>query len=152
LPTVAPGAAPQADYVWTEACFADALSDTGAACRDAYGNLDGTSCLTGRCEAFGARGLCTDECDAERPCPDHAACATLPSVGARCLSRCAMGEACGDPLLACQLGGAGGLGYSLSSSEPASTTLCAPKRCTLPADCAPSGTCASVGGALFCID
>ena len=55
----------------------------------------------------------------------------------------------GDSFLT-KIASMGGLGFSLPPSEPAGTMLCAPKRCTNDDDCAPSGSCASVGGALFC--
>jgi hypothetical protein len=151
LPEVAPGAPPGASYSWTQACFAPVLGDVGAACADPDGTPDGSRCLTGHCEALGARGVCTDVCDADSPCPSYAACATMPSLGARCLPRCAAGADCGDPLLACQGAGGGGLGFSLPAGEPAATMLCSVKRCTTPADCAPAGNCTVVGGGKFCV-
>jgi hypothetical protein len=57
---------------------------------------------------------------------------------------------CGDPLLACVMGGgAGALGFSLPG-EPTATTVCAPRSCSGPADC-PGGRCAALAGGSFCL-
>jgi len=152
LPEVAPGAALGAPYTWVRACFAPVLGEVGDACAAPDGTLEGSRCSTGRCEALGARGVCTDSCDVGAPCPDTAACVTMPSIGPRCLRRCTAGEDCGDPLMQCEGPGAGGLGFSLPPTEPPTTLLCAAKRCTQPSDCAPAGTCKTVGGAQFCVN
>jgi hypothetical protein len=151
LPEVAPGAPLAAPYTWTQACFAPVLADVGAACVAPDGTLDDSRCSTGHCEGLGARGLCTDACDGMAPCPQGAVCATMPGLGPRCLLRCTAGQDCGDPLLSCQGAGVGGLGFALPSGEPGTTLLCAEKRCNVPADCAPSGQCKTVGGAQFCV-
>jgi hypothetical protein len=149
MPEVASGAPLGASYTWVDACFAPVLGDVGAACDDPDGTPNGSRCLTGRCESLGARGICTDDC-ADVACPASAVCVTLPTVGARCLRRCTSGGDCGDPLMACDAPGPGGLGFALPPSEPSTTTLCAPKRCTSTPDCAPAGTCQTVSGAQFC--
>jgi hypothetical protein len=151
LPVVAVGAATDGAYTWGQACFADVLGDVGAPCRDASGALDGSNCLTGRCVALGARGVCTDACSASAACPSYATCASLPSDGALCLADCAMASDCADPLIDCIGPGPGGLGYTLPPAAPANTTLCAPKRCSQASDCAPAGTCMTVSGAEFCV-
>jgi hypothetical protein len=152
LPVVAIGAPADGAYTWSQACFADVLGDVGAPCRDPSGALDDASCLTGHCQALGARGICTDACSASAACPSYATCATLPSDGSLCLADCAKASDCADPLIDCIGPGAGGLGYTLPASAPSTTTLCAPKRCSQPSDCAPAGTCTSVGGAEFCVE
>jgi hypothetical protein len=146
LPTATSGSS----FAWARACFASVLGGVGAPCLTDAGVPDGSRCLSGHCEVLGARGMCTLACDSSDPCPDSAVCSTMPSVGPRCLPRCA-GTTCDDPLLACQGAGAGGLGFSLPIWEPPDTKLCAPKRCATSAECAPAGTCASVGGGLFCV-
>ena len=150
LPQVAVGATEDEPYAWARACFAEVPGAVGESCDDVDGIPEPGQCITGRCEPLGADGVCTDVCGADQPCPDSAACVTIPSVGPRCLLRCQTESDCSDPLLACQGPGPGGLGFSLSSSEPASTTLCSPKRCTGVADCTPAGTCVSLGGGQFC--
>lgn len=150
LPQVAVGATEDEPYTWTRACFADVPSGVGDGCDDVDGHPDPTQCLTGRCEPLGADGLCTEVCGVAQPCPGSAACVTLPGVGSRCLLRCQTESECADPLLACQGPGSGALGFTLPSTEPASTTLCSPKRCTAAVDCAPAGSCVNLGGAEFC--
>ncbi len=150
LPVVAPGAPAGGPYGWASACFAPVAGEVGAPCRAPGGLPDGSRCLSGQCEALGARGVCSASC-AGMACPAGTACATVPQLGARCLARCAAGDDCHDPLMACQPAGAGGLGYSLPPAEPVGTTLCTPKRCALAADCAPAGQCSDVGGAKFCV-
>jgi hypothetical protein len=151
LPSVSAGAPLAAPYTWVKACFAPVLGEVGASCAAPDGSLDDSRCLTGHCQPLGARGVCTDACDDGSPCPSTAVCAMLPSTGPLCLRRCTAGEDCGDPLTACSGPGAGGLGYALPPGEPMSTLLCAEKRCSLPADCAPAGTCSNLGGASFCV-
>ena len=150
LPVVAVGAPSGGAYSWGSACFADVLGQVGAPCRAADGTLDDASCLTGHCEALGARGVCTDVCGAGATCPTQAVCANIASIGPRCLVTCATATGCDDPLLDCVGPGAGGLGYTLPPEAPANTMLCAEKRCTQPSDCTPAGDCTPVDGADFC--
>ena len=94
-------------------------------------------------------------CATESDCPSSAACAAFASASPpaptapRCLARCDASHPCGDPLLAClAANGSGGLGFTLPGSAPG-VTVCAPRRCSAPADC-PGGTCTLLGTASFC--
>jgi hypothetical protein len=134
-----PAAAPVGS--WTRACFPrDVLVDEGGSCMSASGSLDSSRCLGGDCAPLGARGLCAATCDAGRPCPDGALCATFTGGERRCLVRCGVGSSCGsDPFLACELASTEGrLGFSVA--EPG-VALCAPKRCSADAACGPDGLC-----------
>jgi hypothetical protein len=155
LPALASGAASGGPYSWKRACFADTLADDGDSCIDALGLLDPSRCLSARCDPFGARGLCTSECD-DLACPSDTACAAFKGAPSEhlCLRRCDATHGCADPLLACQAAGLpGSLGFTVGSGEAANTTYCAPRRCDAdPTVCAPSGRCApSGGGASYCL-
>ncbi len=138
-------------YTWQSACFASVLGPIGAACRDVDGAPDNARCITGLCEPLGARGVCSEDCDDDHPCPSHAVCANVPSQGQRCLARCATSAACDDARMACLAPGPGGLGFTLPTGVPPTTTLCSPKRCVVGADCGSAGTCQAVSGASFCL-
>lgn len=152
VPVLAAGQSAGGAYTWRRACFADALSDDGDSCIDPMGQPAPASCLSGRCDPFGARDLCTSSC-VKMSCPSAASCATFANAPAdpRCLIRCDSSHPCADPLLACQpVGGAGGLGFTVAPADPVGTTYCSPKRCAGPADCAPAGSCTALGGGSFC--
>jgi hypothetical protein len=54
--------------------------------------------------------------------------------------------------MACDTAGKmGGLGFTVPAGDPPGTMYCAPKRCMMPSDCAPSGVCTVMGTASFCI-
>jgi hypothetical protein len=132
-------------FVWQKACFSDALGGVGAACDGPDGQPAGDSCLSGRCDPLGARGICTSDC-ASTACPTYAACAAFNTSPAQhlCLHRCDATHPCTDPLLDClPAGGAGNLGFTVMPPDPAGTTYCAPRKCSMPTDCAPAGTCTS---------
>jgi PKD repeat protein len=141
-------------YTWNRACFADALGDDGDSCLSPAGAPDPSTCLSGRCDPFGARGLCTSPCD-DFACPSAAACASLKVAPTQplCLRRCDSTHPCNDPLLECAPPGQpGNLGFTVPASEPAGTTYCAPRRCDVdPTVCAPAGHCASMGAASYCV-
>lgn len=145
LPVLDAGAVAGGAYTFRRACFADLLADVGGACLDAAATPAPARCLSGECDALGARGLCTAACGASaggRACPSIAACATFngqPSESL-CLPRCSATMPCADPLFACQAAGQSGA-YGFSLEQGATGTVCAPKRCTVPTDCAPAGTC-----------
>jgi PKD repeat protein len=152
VPVLASGESAGGSYFWQRVCFADLLGSDGASCLGADEDPAPSSCLSGRCDPLGARGLCTSSCSA-MSCPSQASCATFAGAPTlpRCLSRCDAQHPCSDPLLACQLpGGAGALGFTVSAGDPAGTTYCSPKRCTQPSDCAPSGSCTVLSGGTFC--
>lgn len=153
LPVLAQGASPGGAFAWGKACFAPLLGDVGDACADGSGKPAPTLCIGGACAALGARDVCTSPCDVAG-CPAGTACAAFGYDQAHpiCLPRCDAMHPCGDPLLACQAPNADGwYGFSVDKN-PAGATYCAPRRCTVPADCAPAGHCASVnGGASFCV-
>lgn len=155
LPALAAGGMAGDAYTWKRGCFADVGGDDGAACLDAAGQLDPSRCLSGQCEDFGARGLCASSCASTSDCPSVAACAALNGPPARslCLRRCDASFACdADPLLDCEAADqVGGLGFSVTPAEPPATRYCAPLRCTMPAQCAPSGSCTAMGGGSFCL-
>ena len=156
LPILNAGESAGGSYTWKSACFASAPGGVGATCLSGDEKADPEACVLGLCEGLGLRNLCTASCSAAS-CPTSAACATwnglLPPApsGPRCLSRCDATHPCTDPLLDCLAsGGSGGLGFTLPTGEPAGTTVCAPRRCTVPADC-PGGRCVATGGASFCL-
>ena len=151
LPVNSAGSPPGAPYSWQSACFAPVLGAVGTACRNADGTPDDSRCASGHCEGLGAQGVCSGTCDDDNHCPTNAVCATVPSIGGRCLMRCSTTTDCGDVLMACKGPATGGLGFSLPSGVSATTTLCAPKRCTVPADCGLAGTCTVVGSASYCL-
>jgi PKD repeat protein len=143
LPSLSAGAIAGSAYSWKQGCFAD---------------IGGSRCLSGRCDPYGARGLCSSPCTTSSDCPTSAACATYnapPSAPVQaCLRRCDASFLCsGDPLLDCEAADqVGGLGFTVTPSEATSTRFCAPLRCTMQAQCAPSGSCTAVGsGGSFCL-
>jgi PKD repeat protein len=128
---------------WVQGCFLDGvLGDIGDSCVDSAGDPDGALCASGSCLDEGARGMCSDTCTSGT-CPDGSACATF-GFGSRCVARCDAGEQCtGDPWLACEdAGGAGTKSFTVDEA-PNDSGYCAPKRCTLPDQCGPDGTCVS---------
>jgi PKD repeat protein len=145
LPVLDPGAPAGGAFTFRRACFAELLADVGGACLDATAAPDLTRCLSGECEPLGARGLCTAACGPSaggRACPSTAACATFNGQpgASLCLPRCSATAPCADPLLSCQAAGQPGT-YGFALELGATGTVCAPKRCTTPSDCAPAGTC-----------
>ncbi len=154
LPALASGAQTGGEYSWRRGCFADTLGDDGDSCVTATGELDPSSCLSARCDPFGARGLCTSECD-DLSCPSEDACAAFKAAPSAhlCLLRCDATHPCSDPLLSCEAAGQpGNLGFTVGSGEAASTTYCAPRRCDSdPTVCAPSGRCIAMSGASYCV-
>src|SRR5207237_8821434 len=109
----------------------------------------------GRCDDFGARGLCSSDCRTSSDCPATAACATYNGTPTQhgCLSRCDTMHLCAtDPLLDCEAANqVGGLGFTVSPAEPVTQRYCAPLRCSMASQCGPSGTCNPMGGGSFCI-
>ncbi|HXT51765.1 MAG TPA: hypothetical protein VN811_12025, partial [Thermoanaerobaculia bacterium] len=152
VPSLMPFGMSGGPYTWRRACFAGALGDDGDACISPGGDADPSSCLSGRCDLYGARGLCTSECD-DLSCPSADACAAFQAAPAQhlCLRRCDAAHPCGDPLLACEAAGApGSLGFTVAASEPPGLTYCAPRRCDSDAGvCAPSGRCLPMNGASY---
>jgi PKD repeat protein len=155
LPVLPPGGTPGGAYSWAGGCFADVGGDDGTSCRSASGVFDPSRCLSGRCDPYGARGLCSSLCTTTADCPSFAACATYDAATSThvCLRRCDASLLCdGDPLLDCELAGqVGGLGFTISPAESSSVRYCAPFRCTMPGQCDPSGTCTAMGGGSFCL-
>ncbi len=157
VPALAAGASSGGSYGWKKGCFADPLGDDGDACDGADGLPAPALCLSGRCDPLGARGLCTSDCTTVA-CPTLAACATFNGQPAApvCLRRCEAAattcpSAANDPLLDCEPAGKlGALGFTISPGEPPATLYCAPRRCTVPADCAPAGVCTTLAGGSFC--
>jgi hypothetical protein len=154
LPALPPLGLSGGDYSWRRACFADVLGDVGDACAAASGASDPASCLSGRCDPFGARGLCTSPCD-DVACPSTAACASLKAAPSDplCLARCDAAHPCTDPLLSCETPGQpGSFGFTVPAGEPMGTRYCAPRRCDLdPASCGASGHCVPMSGASYCV-
>jgi PKD repeat protein len=145
VPALAPGASAGGPYAWFRACFADVLGDIGQSCLAATGDPDPSSCLSGRCDPLGARGLCTADCSS-LACPTSDACAAFNGSPSSklCLRRCDAAHPCSDPLLACEPPSqSGAYGFTVPTSEPSGATYCAPKKCSAPSDCAPAGTCAA---------
>ena len=90
------------------------------------------------CADVGALGVCSASCDDSHPCPDEATCTRLADGRQLCLAGCTIGVDCDrDPLLACAP-------PDVMSAGP-NVTVCAPKRCTGDAACAPSGRCGPDG-------
>jgi hypothetical protein len=126
---------------WQRACFADLLEDIGASCVDGAGSLDKTRCLSADCEALGARGMCSQPCATSQDCPSYAACATFGGGTSLCVARCDTRHTCtADPLLGCASPGGTGA-WSFTTDDPTPSMYCAPRRCSMPSDCAPSGNC-----------
>jgi PKD repeat protein len=129
LPAFVAGA-PAGSFSWQRGCFADLLGDDGAPCADVSGAPTGALCLSGRCDPYGARGMCTSSCATSADCPPSAACAffaAAPTAG-RCLARCTStpsGDSCvGNPALGCLKAGQPG-GFTIVPQESAATTYCA---------------------------
>ena len=157
LPALPAGGAAGGPFSWKQGCFADVGGDDGDACAAPSGQPDDARCLSGRCDPYGARGLCSSPCTTSSDCPPNAACATYnapPAAPAKaCLRRCDATFLCaGDPLLDCEAANqVGGLGFAVTPSEAPATRFCAPLRCTMAAQCAPSGACTAMGGGSFCL-
>jgi hypothetical protein len=140
--TVPTGSTAEAEP-WTRGCLPlGAARDLGGPCRDANEQLDNDACATRVCADIGALGACSVGCDDTHPCPDGAGCALIGGGRQLCLrSGCGSDADCApDPLLTC--------GPLQPASGDAIVTVCAPKRCTGDAACAPSGRCGADG---FCI-
>jgi len=128
---------------WRNVCVPSALRFIGEPCLTADGAPEAAACVGGQCVDIGASGYCSWACKAGA-CPDGTRCAKLePTGSSMCLLRCGPGADCkGDPLLACELPGAGAQGYAiLGAQEPPGTRFCAPKRCKADQDCGLVGTC-----------
>ena len=157
LPSLTAGSLAGGPYSWQKGCFADIGGDDGDACAAATGQPDDARCLSGRCDAYGARGLCSSPCTTSSDCPTTAACGSYnaPPSGPSnaCLRRCDATFLCGgDPLLDCEgANQVGGLGFVVTPSEAPSVRFCAPLRCTMTSQCAPSGSCTPMGGGSFCL-
>ena len=69
------------------------------------------------------------------------------------MRRCTASFLCSaDPLLDCEAANqVGGLGFAVTPAETPATRFCAPLRCTMPVQCAPSGSCTAMGGGSFCL-
>lgn len=142
---------------WMRGCFvAGLVADVGGSCAGGDGAPDDARCASAHCAALGARGLCTATCATSADCPEGTACATFSgagTVGKACVVRCgaAPGAACdADPWLACEApGGAGRFGFTVDES-PSAGGYCAPRTCSVDADCGAGGACKSLSGARFC--
>jgi PKD repeat protein len=159
LPALSGGAVAGSAFKWKRSCFADVGGDDGDSCFSASGQPDPSLCLSGRCDPYGARGLCTSDCMTSDDCPSTAACAKYNAPPGSelqwsCLRRCPKSTpGCNaDPLLDCEdANPTGGLSFTIFPAE-SSTSYCAPKTCTKAADCAPSGMCMAVGAASYCLN
>lgn len=155
LPVLAANAVAGGVYTWQNGCFADVLGDDGDSCLSASGDPQPSACLSGRCDNFGARGLCSSDCATSSDCPASAACATYngPPATNGCVVRCDPTHLCAsDPLLDCEASDqVGGLGFTISPTETATQRYCAPLRCSMASQCEPSGACTAMGGGSFCI-
>ncbi|MDB4965881.1 MAG: domain containing protein [Myxococcales bacterium] len=155
LPALSAGATAGGVYSWKKGCFATVGGDDGDACRSPDGVADPSRCLSGRCDDYGARGLCSSPCTTSSDCPPTAGCATYngPPATSACVRRCDATAPCtADPLLDCEAANqVGGLGFSVTPSESPSVRFCAPLRCTMASQCAPSGSCTPMGGGSFCL-
>lgn len=128
---------------WRTVCLPSALRFIGEPCLAVDGAPEASACVGGQCLNIGASGYCSWSCKAGA-CPDGTRCARLEPDGlSMCLLRCASGAECkGDPLLACELPGAGSQGFAiLGAQEPPGTRFCGPKRCKADQDCGLAGTC-----------
>lgn len=156
LPVLPPDGKAGDAFSWGRGCFAQVPGGVGAACLLTDGKTDNLACASGLCEGLGLRGLCSAGCSMTVPCPSEAACATwntptLPPAptAPRCLARCDAMRPCSDPLFDCLTGGGPGpLGFRLMT-EPASTTVCGPRRCSSDTDC-PGGRCVLLGTTRYC--
>jgi hypothetical protein len=156
LPVLSAGGVPGGAYSWKRGCFADIGGDDGDSCFSATGQVDNSRCLSGRCDPYGARGLCTSDCSTNADCPTTAACATYnapPSGPATaCLRRCDMKCDGDDPMLGCQgVNQPGGLGFVVTPGEPSGGTYCSPLLCMTASQCLPSGTCTPISGGSYCL-
>jgi PKD repeat protein len=156
LPSLPGGGMAGGSYSWKRGCFADVGGDDGDSCFSPSGQPDPSRCLSGRCDPYGARGLCASDCATSADCPSTAACATYsaPPWPPRqaCLRRCASFACANDPLLACEDGTAGGgLGFVVTPAEAQSTMYCAPLPCVTASRCAPSGMCTAMDGGSYCL-
>jgi len=130
--------------LWVQACFpVGLLGELGEPCTDPEGAFDDGMCASGACMNEGARGVCSEHCEADG-CSDSAACATFTGGDSEswCLLRCTVPEDCThDPWLACEAaGGDGDKGFTVD--EPTAVSgYCAPKTCIEPDECGDSGTC-----------
>ena len=128
---------------WRKVCLPSALRFIGEPCLTASGAPEAAACVGGQCLDIGASGYCSWACKSGA-CPDGTRCAKLEPDGASmCLLRCGSGVDCKtDPLLACELPGAGSQGFAiLGAQEPPGTRFCAPKRCKADQDCGLVGAC-----------
>lgn len=156
LPVLAPGGKAGDPLSWGRGCFAQVPGGVGAACLLPDGKTDSLACASGLCEGLGLRGLCSAACGMTMGCPSESACATwntptMPPAptGARCLARCDAMRPCTDPLFDCLTsGGPGPLGFRLLT-EPASTMVCGPRRCSSDTEC-PGGRCVLLGTTRYC--
>jgi PKD repeat protein len=145
--------------VWKRGCFADVGGDVGDSCLSPAGEPDPSLCLSGRCDRYGARGLCSADCTTSAQCPLSAACASYkapPSGPARgCVRRCDSADAqqacAADPLLECRTGaGAGALAFTIDPAEADGTTFCVARACAAADACDPAGTCTGLPNG-FCL-
>jgi hypothetical protein len=83
---------------------------------------------------LGALGVCSAACGEAQPCPENAACVTMPDGSPGCLLTCTGDADCGrDPLLACAA--------VPRADGTEDVTVCSPKSCSSDDACAPSGRC-----------
>jgi len=156
LPALPAGGAAGGPFSWKQGCFADVGGDDGDSCAAPSGQPDDSRCLSGRCDPYGARGLCSSACATSSDCPSTAACATYKappsSPPTACLRRCGGTLPCkGDPLLGLEtIDQAGGLGFLINPAEAPNATYWAPRHCTMASQC-PSGSCTAMGGGSFCL-
>ncbi len=150
LPVLDPGEQKGGSYHWERGCFADVLADDGAACNKPDGTPDSSACLSGRCDAVGARGVCTSACG---HCNAESVCAHFGAQAAgidRCVRKCDSTFTCDDPFLACDGPGHSGTLAFTVAADLGTEMLCAPRRCTMSNDCGTDGTCAMQDGGTFC--
>lgn len=136
---------------WVRACFAPFPLPIGSPCRNARGQLEPSSCTSGRCANLGALGQCSADCTTGS-CPIGTACASFANGNKLCVATCGSRFRCtDDPLLTCRLpGGNGPWSFSIMGSTPAAeTSFCTPKPCQNDAEC-PGARCAMSGGAGQC--
>ena len=142
---------------WVRGCFPAHPLALGASCRGATGQLRHELCVTGLCADLGANGVCSQDCS-RLPCPTGSACAQLNDGRRLCLRVCGAAFPCSaDPLLACLPPNSGPLGFTVGSpvadggAPLPSATYCAPRRCSMPSDCAPSGLCREAAPDAHCV-